>query len=530
MLFLHCVLEWNEVRWQENFKDVAPSGLRLDDFPLFLCAMGIPNSLLEDESFVKALFSVFDIKKDNVLSWNQFQRTMSTFYESKNYSSKLDAGFRFFDQEGKGFIRREEMAHLLPMLCHALQQVHVDMPHPFNCREGVIQWVQRIYRELDSHLEPMRRKQFVNTAKSAPWVMAILTLGGYLPKDYKSHHSLPELQKRRAPPPADKAPSPPTEDSARHTDDLVQQLRQDLRESRDREEALHARLDTVNRQHSSVPEEDDEWTDSEEEPDTEETVPEELLESVQVENDRLVQQVRTLQAELKKQINACNRLRQEKRELMDRNDSLRTAVGKLQQQAPCDSPRASFSPKKEPSPASYPVASIPDQVDSYHAYLSWTFQKERIVQPPTSDEIPVPPANVQKVDVLMKRGDFVHSWKKRLAIATDRAIYYYSEPLRPRGSIELHNVRGVREADSTQPPLTLEILTPDRVWALSFGSKIQLQAWQELLCKAAQENTRRLQAIKEKREAQANAAAQQAQERRRMEAPLSRGSDRLWSF
>lgn len=490
--------------------------------------------MLEDEILVRHLFSSFHVKKNRVLSWSEFQHTMSVYYDLKNYGSKLEVGFRFFDSDGKGFIKREEMATLLPLLCHSLQQVHADIPHPFNCREGVIQWVQTAYSELDAQLEPMRRKQFVAMAKSAPWAMALLTLGGYLPKDHKSHQSLPDLQKRQMLPPTDKAPSPPTEKASHSEEEQIKQLQKELHESRQREHALQARVDELILKNSApTNEEDDEWTDSDNEQEGD-NPPEELLESVQEQNDRLVRQVRALQAELKKQISACNKLRQEKRELIDKNDSLRSAVGKLQQQQQCtttESPRACFSPKKESTSASfYSVASIPDQIDSYHAYLSWTFQKERIVQPPTSDEIPIPPSNVQKVDVLMKRGDFVHSWKKRLAIATDRAVYYYSEPVRPKGSIELRNVRGVREADSTQPPLTLEILTPDRVWALSFSSKIQLQAWYDLLHSAAQENTRRLQLIKEKREQQASAAAKRAEERRRMEAPLSRANDRLWSF
>ena len=425
------------------------------------------------------------------------------------------------------------------------------MPFPFDSKESISQWVRTAFDTLGVIGEPLNLKEYFVIAKSSPWALAVLSLGGFIPSASKAPiedlvgNPAPSMlrRKRRSQSQMSRSPSNPPPDASNSMIEKMREMKRLLKESEERERQLKLQLEEalkVNAQSVHVDEESDEWTDSEEA-----TSILERDEPSEEQNVRLLAQVRTLQAELRKYVTNGHRLRKEKRELIDKNGTLRVEMRQLQKlsEVPGNGERSRTSSFNRESPLFLPTeparngADVPadvwspstsEQLDSYYSMLCWTLQANRISPSPDSDLDPVPPGKVQKVDVVMKRGDFIQNWKKRLIIATDTMVHYYLDPMKPRGSIELRTVRAVREADSSNLPLTLEILTPQRIWALSFSSRTQMQEWNALFKRSATENARRIAREKELRLAQEKAAL----EYRKQNAPLnpSKGNDSLWSF
>lgn len=115
--------------------------------------------------------------------------------------------------------------------------------------------------------------------------------------------------------------------------------------------------------------------------------------------------------------------------------------------------------------------------------------------------------------------------KKRLIIATDKSIFYFSDPVPPTGQIDFYSIFAVKEAtDSSYFPNSLEIVTPERVWVFSFKNKQQQQAWKEFLDDIVNANIARK---KQKKEAERMASAKR-QRTKSLQTPPRNSTD-LWA-
>ena len=421
--------------------------------------------------------------------------------------------FKVFDITGSGEISKEIMTKLLQSISKGIDKAgNTNLPFPFDTKEGIEEWVNTAYNEIDRISGVMNWKAFLVIAKSSGWSLSLFTLGCYLPSEEKSidmnfplspPSSSSKMVPKRIRIKSGGKPKTPTRDdnmdnSSTSDSSLLEEiakLKEELVNSKKKEALLTRKVKKLKQELNELREKtlsEDEWTDSDAE--NEEVTLVQAEETTEEQNERLITQVKTLQDGLKNFMEENRVLRRDNDELSEQNESLKMLARKL---------KTSELPPEENDLIETPSETKDEmlkQIYDYHAILSWQLQKERIVHPDGASNAPPPPVNVKRIDEIMKRGDFIQNWKKRLAIATDSAIYYFGEPPKPQGVIVLKSIRGVKE--STDPgcmPNTLDILTPERVWVISFATKQIQQFWQGFLEKKAQENRDRISAAQERK-------------------------------
>ena len=432
--------------------------------------------------------------------------------------------FRAFDPEQTGEIAANRMRTLLPVICRAIERSsNQPLPYPFDSKEGIIEWIKMAYQGLEKMNEPMNLVEYHVVGKSSAWALSLFTLGCYLPEretmdtfpmspPKSSHLKRKARSQSTTPKRADESNEVPKEIT-----DQIEAMKKQIKAYERRERVLKRKIkeERAARQAQEVEEEDDEWTESE----GEEVLVVQTEETMEEQNERLIVQVRSLQQGLKQFMADNQTLRKENEELKEKNENLKQYARKLaknQDSVPAE--LISHTPSEEEA--------LYRQIDDYHSILSWTLQEERIARPDAAAGIPVPPGGVQRAEILMKRGDFIQNWKKRLVIATADSIIYYSDPMKPRGQIDLRTIRGVRESgDPGSLPNTLEIITPDRVWALSFTTKSRAAGWKDFVNGIAKENADRAAKLKQKKQLAAN----RQKELRVLSRSPGRPSEDLWA-
>ena len=459
--------------------------------------------------------------------------------------------YKVFDKDGNGFITQERMNELLYSISKGISRAtSKDLPFPFDSNEGILKWIDTAFMELERLNGIMNMKAFHVVAKSSGWSLSLCTFGCYLPSEEKSldfplsppvNLSVKQKPKQRSKSTSSKRKSvpkfPATESEPTVSKAFLEEMenmKSKLKEFEKRESRLLKQIKVLTshmekKKKKEEEEEEDEWTDSEQEDDVIVMHAEETLEE---QNERLIVQVRSLQTGLKQFMEANQELKKENCELMEINESLKGVARKLQRQ------NGDISlPPDEVELLAAPVHTndaMMKQIEDYHSLLSWHLQKDKIVHPDGSSEAPVPPGDVRRIDVIMKRGDFIQSWKKRLAVVTKSSIIYYADPPKPQGQIDLRQIRAVRDTqESGSLPYTVELLTPDRVWTLSFNSKQQLQEWKSMLDSISKDNIARIESIREKKRMAAERERQRLENERkaakvRQPRTPTRTSD-LWS-
>ena len=407
------------------------------------------------------------------------------------------------DISRQNHITEEDMKKMLPLICKVLfRSLEMSLPAPFDTKAGVLEWIDAAYKGLHKLKRKMIFDEFKLIGKSNEYSLALFTIGCYSPSDLAA---IPKAQAN--PSVVTKSSNPERKTNHESLKKIVKPKTSPTEKSPARSVQKPKTPPSTDSEHI---EEEDEWTNSEE------ISQEEEVEDVESANDE--EEILKLKQLITKYKTSDKKLREHIRKLKTQNESLRQHSKRLQLQIKKQSDTKSESTTG--SLTSFQPVSGLKQVDDYHNLLSWTFQTPKIA---SESEIPPPPGNVEKIDLLMKKGDFIQNWRKRLFILTDKLMYYYEEPMKPQGQIDTRTIKKVRESkDPSNLPNTLEILTPQRVWAFSFNNKPQMNEWKAIFEKICQENQARDDALKEKK----NLAVKQNLDREQRRSGSSVSSDR----
>ncbi|KAI7752838.1 hypothetical protein M8C21_010918, partial [Ambrosia artemisiifolia] len=74
--------------------------------------------------FADRLFDTFDIKKNGVIEFDEFVRSLSVFHPDAPESDKIEFMFRLYDLKHNGFIERDELKEMVLAL---LREMNVDL-------------------------------------------------------------------------------------------------------------------------------------------------------------------------------------------------------------------------------------------------------------------------------------------------------------------------------------------------------------------------------------------------------------------
>jgi len=469
------------------------------------------------------------------VSLQEFKRILNIL-SSSNPDQQLQLGFKVFDANALGHIPITQMQTFVMALCRAIYQTTKSLQDPFTSSKGVEQWVDSIYSPLQRTNKKFDYNEFVSAAQANPSVMSIFTLGSHLPTSRTGKPRSYSSTSRESP---RESPSGRTtrETSISPESVTTPQKAKSTRPTKLPEDIL-------------IDEDDEDWTSSDSEGDEiGPSIPALDGLSAEQQNQKLLKHIESLTNQVKTLRGSQRHLQEEVNQLKEQNENLKHIARKYQRKfknASAKSFQSSPSVDRQSETGDDPDfphdlqnshnTSIPPQVlkqiDEYHNMLCWNLQTHRIIS--SEQEIPPPPGKVERVDILMKRGDFIQNWKKRLFIITDKQIYYYREPLKPQGIIDMKFIKAIKEVtDEAYLPNTLELFTPQRVWAISFNNRAQLESWREILDKVCAVNRARDNAIiQQKRAALEKArAAERAKNPPPKQAPPVRGGppEDLWA-
>lgn len=90
-----------------------------EEFRLALFGDSSTHNLLADR-----LFDIFDIKKNGVIEFDEFVRSLSIFHPDAPESDKIEFMFRLYDLKHNGFIERDELKEMVLAL---LSEMNVDL-------------------------------------------------------------------------------------------------------------------------------------------------------------------------------------------------------------------------------------------------------------------------------------------------------------------------------------------------------------------------------------------------------------------
>lgn len=100
---------------------------------------------------------------------------------------------------------------------------------------------------------------------------------------------------------------------------------------------------------------------------------------------------------------------------------------------------------------------------------------------PADREIP----SIIKVGFMLKKGDRVKNWKRRLFVLCsdgDVAYYAHKDCPRPRGTISLRELSEIKHSQGTaEVPDSMDLHTSNRVWSLHFDTNTEEQAWASII-------------------------------------------------
>ncbi|KAK9076647.1 hypothetical protein SSX86_004981 [Deinandra increscens subsp. villosa] len=99
-----------------------------EEFLLALFSNSSMKNLLADR-----LFDTFDIKKNGVIEFDEFVRSLSVFHPDAPESDKIEFMFRLYDLKHNGFIERDELKEMVLAL---LSEMNIHLPD--DAVEGIL--------------------------------------------------------------------------------------------------------------------------------------------------------------------------------------------------------------------------------------------------------------------------------------------------------------------------------------------------------------------------------------------------------
>lgn len=153
----------------ELFKDVSSSvvadGLiHKDEFSVAIFKTSTVNL------FVDRVFDLFDVKKNGVVDFGEFVRSLSVFHPGAPLTEKADFAFKIYDLKHTGVIEKDEVYNLLLALLHE----NPDLQLP---KQAVGDLVDRTFQEVDtSKSGNISKEEWRALCSQNPMVIGYMTL------------------------------------------------------------------------------------------------------------------------------------------------------------------------------------------------------------------------------------------------------------------------------------------------------------------------------------------------------------------
>ncbi|CAD7705259.1 unnamed protein product [Ostreobium quekettii] len=120
--------------------------------------------------FVERVFELFDTKRNGVVDFGEFVRSLSVFHPQAPLRDKVDFAFKIYDMKHTGVIEKDEVFNLLSALLHE----NPDLRLP---KEAVADLVDRTFQEVDiSKSGYISMEEWHNLCSQNPTVISYMTL------------------------------------------------------------------------------------------------------------------------------------------------------------------------------------------------------------------------------------------------------------------------------------------------------------------------------------------------------------------
>ncbi|XP_057820138.2 calcineurin B-like protein 1 isoform X2 [Cryptomeria japonica] len=131
-----------------------------EEFQLALFRTQVPENF-----FSNRVFDLFDLKKNGVIEFGEFIRSLSVFHPNAPFEDKIDFAFRFYDLRQTGYIEREDVKKMLSNLLEE-SELHLT--------DDVVESI--LDETFSNGSKRISREEWENLVKSSPFLMQYMTL------------------------------------------------------------------------------------------------------------------------------------------------------------------------------------------------------------------------------------------------------------------------------------------------------------------------------------------------------------------